>query len=262
MNLRWLVLGLLAANALFWAWSQGWFGSPGSGPLAQREPHRLQQQIRPDTVRVLPPGLGMPAPAPTPATGPPAPSTVPVTSAPPAAMPVTAAPAATTRAAAAAASALAGSACLETEPLPPASLESAEQALAGVLPGRSWIRATREASPLYAVVIGPLSGTDALQKKREELGRIRVGGEEIRLPAGGGPTLALGRYDSRDSAQAGLDSFSQRGVKTARVVTLREPVVETRLRIENLSVEQADALRLLKAPALGPQGLLTCGSSR
>ena len=52
--LRWLVLALLAANALLLVWSQGWL-SPWlvRGPGAAREPWRLQQQVRPELVRVL-----------------------------------------------------------------------------------------------------------------------------------------------------------------------------------------------------------------
>jgi hypothetical protein len=50
--LRTLVLLLLLANGLFFAWAQGWLGAaPRQG---EREPHRLAAQVAPETVKVLP----------------------------------------------------------------------------------------------------------------------------------------------------------------------------------------------------------------
>ncbi|HVK30989.1 MAG TPA: hypothetical protein VM845_00625, partial [Burkholderiaceae bacterium] len=237
--LRWLVLALLAANALILVWSQGWL-SPWlvRGPGAAREPWRLQQQVRPELVRVLPPGTAVPAPA-------------------PASAPASAALAPTAGSSAEGAAL----ACLESAPLAPSGLDAAEQVLATVLPARGWIRASRETAPQLAVVIGPLA-RDALPKKREELTRLRVGFEDLRLPGtDGGAGLALGRYESAGAAQAALDSFGQRGVRTARVVTLREAGNEVRLRVENATPAQAEALRAFKAPALGAQGLVPCVSA-
>lgn len=53
--LRLTALALLLANAAWFAWSQGWLQPWGLGPGQQAEPHRLQQQIRPEAVRVLTP---------------------------------------------------------------------------------------------------------------------------------------------------------------------------------------------------------------
>lgn len=55
--LRLLVVVLLLANAVWWGWSRGWL-PPGLLPLpledGQREPQRLQAQLRPEAVQVLP----------------------------------------------------------------------------------------------------------------------------------------------------------------------------------------------------------------
>lgn len=55
MKRLWLaVLLLAAANALFWAWAQGHLQVFGWAPERVREPERLEQQINPDALRVLP----------------------------------------------------------------------------------------------------------------------------------------------------------------------------------------------------------------
>jgi hypothetical protein len=51
--LRLVVLVLLLANAGYFAWSQGLLASWGYAPTQQSEPQRLEQQIRPQAVRVM-----------------------------------------------------------------------------------------------------------------------------------------------------------------------------------------------------------------
>lgn len=55
--LRGVVLSLLLANLVFLAWTQGWLGglAPQPPATAGREPERLMQQVRPDSVQVLRP---------------------------------------------------------------------------------------------------------------------------------------------------------------------------------------------------------------
>src|SRR4051794_10630540 len=52
--LRLTVLALLLANGAWFAWSQGLLQPWGLGPAQQSEPQRLQQQIHPELLRVLP----------------------------------------------------------------------------------------------------------------------------------------------------------------------------------------------------------------
>ena len=51
--LRGLVLLLLLANALFFAWARGWLGP--APHHAEREPERLAAQVRPEALKLLPP---------------------------------------------------------------------------------------------------------------------------------------------------------------------------------------------------------------
>jgi hypothetical protein len=69
--LRALVLLLVLANLAFFAWTQGWIDDlVGVRAIGQREPERLDQQVRPEAVRILPTGPGgrvAPGAAPAPA---------------------------------------------------------------------------------------------------------------------------------------------------------------------------------------------------
>ncbi|MCP5269715.1 MAG: hypothetical protein H6932_00605 [Burkholderiaceae bacterium] len=69
--LRALLVLLLAANAFWWAATHGWLPMawlPFPDPDAQREPQRLQQQIRPEAITVLPAKAGGNTPAAAPRT--------------------------------------------------------------------------------------------------------------------------------------------------------------------------------------------------
>jgi len=51
--LRLIVLALLLANAAYFAWSQNLLAPWGIAPAQQSEPHRLDQQIKPQALRIL-----------------------------------------------------------------------------------------------------------------------------------------------------------------------------------------------------------------
>lgn len=53
MMARQLVWLLLLLNVLYWTWAQGWLLPYGFGPLSQREPQRLAQQILPEAITLV-----------------------------------------------------------------------------------------------------------------------------------------------------------------------------------------------------------------
>ena len=232
--LRALVVLLVLANLGFWAWSTGALEIVGLAPTRERDPARLAQQVRPDAVRVL----------------------------------ARAEAAAALRAASASSPGgkpAAALQCLEAGPFASTAVEAAESVLAAALPAGSWVRTSKDVAAQYAVVLGPFAGSDAQQKKAEELGRLRVTFEELNLPAdgaglgGGRRGFALGRYDSRAAAEAALAAFNERGVRTARVAVLREAGSESRLRIDNASPTLAEKARAISAAALG-SGFAPCAT--
>lgn len=234
--LRLLVAALLLANLGLWAWSTGALQAIGLAPRQERDPARVGQQVRADAVKVLAPAA-----------------------------------AAVALGAVGAASAAAGPGgtaglCLEAGPFALAAVEAAERALAAAaLPPGTWVRVNQELGAQFAVVLGPLVGADAVQKKSAELGRLRLTFELLELPAsdtGGGnqPGFALGRYDSRAAADAALAGFSQRGVRTARVAVLRPATSVTRLRVDPATPAIAGQLRALGGAALGA-GFAPCAAT-
>lgn len=61
--LRILVLLLVLANLGFYAWTEGWLAQPlGLRADADREPGRIARQVRPESVRILPPQPAASAP--------------------------------------------------------------------------------------------------------------------------------------------------------------------------------------------------------
>lgn len=53
--LRTLIVAVLLANLLFFAWTRGWLDSvTGARATGDREPERLQRQIHPESIRILP----------------------------------------------------------------------------------------------------------------------------------------------------------------------------------------------------------------
>jgi len=241
--LRAVVVVLLLANLAFWAWSAGLLAGLGWGPESERDPTRLERQVRPDAVRVL-----LPSAVTTPS------AAAVATTVPPRAAGVAPGPSRVVRDT---------GVCLEAGPFTGAALESAERALAAAaLPEDSWVRTSREVGAQYAVVLGPFGDREALQKKREEIGRLQLPFEALELPGEGGvaqPGFALGRYDTRGAAEAALTTFNQRGVRTARVSLLRPARNESRLRVENATPAQVEMLRALSGDALGA-GFAACES--
>lgn len=54
--LRALIVALLLANLAFFGWTQGWLDSfVGVRSIGDREPERTLRQVRPETIRILPP---------------------------------------------------------------------------------------------------------------------------------------------------------------------------------------------------------------
>jgi len=150
--------------------------------------------------------------------------------------------------------------CLEAGPYTPAQIAAAESVLQTVLPPGSWTTLKTETPPVWIVYMGKYPNRDALQKKADELKRLKISFEEVRNAPELEDGLALGRYDNRAAAEKALNDVTQRGVRTAKVATLSPAAVSHSLRVEHADAALQTRLAGLRAEALLGKPFAVCAS--
>jgi len=250
--LRALVVVLILANLGFFAWREGWLDTlaPGGLPPAatsQREPQRLQRQIHPERLIVVPPPVIGASTAS--AKGSAAlPGATPASSAEAAASASSAA--STPTGPMASATLDASAACYQAGPLTTEEHRRVNAALSQQLPSGSWTTQTMSAPGLWLVYMGPYPDPEMLERKQIELRRIRnLSFEEVRSPPSLAMGLSLGRFNQQTQAEASLETLRLRGVRTARVVTIRPAVDLMVIRIPTASADVQRRLPALPLPA-------------
>ena len=236
--LRLAVIALLLANAGYYAYTQGWLRSAGLVTPEQAEPQRLQQQIRPETLKVLRAqgATNNPTPPPAPAAA-------------PAADTAASAPAPT-----AAAPADAGE-CLQAGIFDEKQATALRTAAAS-LPQGSW---TLEPTPItgrWMIYMGRFDDQDTLDKKRAELRARKVDFDR----AGGTlePGLSLGRFSTEEAAQRGLTALNAQGVRTARVIQERQAATGFILKLPAVTDAQRQRWLATLRPAMAGKTLGSC----
>lgn len=286
--LRLAVVLLLLANAGYYAWTQGLLREWGLAPVDESEPQRLQQQIAPNNLRLLPPQRApgdvgtqaalAAAPASTPAaaalaaapesaasasaTSPDsAPDSAPAST--PASAPASApaAPAPTNAASAANTSRSADQGeprvCLQAGVFDADQAQSLRQAAAS-LPGGSWALEPTTIPGRWMVYMGRFADEDALARKRAELRALKIAYD--RPAAALEPGLSLGRFSTEEAAQRGLALLVGQGVRTARVVQERTDAPGFTLRLPAVAQSQRARVQATLAPALAGKTLRPCSS--
>lgn len=236
--LRLAVIALLLANAGYYAYTQGWLRSAGLVTPEQAEPQRLQQQIRPETLKVLRAqgATNNPTPPPAPAAAPAADT------------------AASTPAPTAAAPADAGE-CLQAGVFDEKQATALRTAAAS-LPQGSW---TLEPTPItgrWMIYMGRFDDQETLDKKRAEL-RAR----KVDFDRAGGTLelgLSLGRFSTEEAAQRGLTTLNAQGVRTARVVLERQAAPGFVLKLPAVTDAQRQQWLATLRPAMAGKTLGSC----
>lgn len=230
--LRAVVVVLLLANGLFFAWSRGWLAEPPRH--GQSEPGRLAAQVRPEILSVLPPKA----------------ATAAVQAARAAALvcleagPFSGASGGSIGAAASATS----------------ELGAAEAVLAQAqLPAGAWTRVEAPRSPVWLVYAGRYPEAPLRASREEDLRKLGLSFELIDAPADLAPGLVLSRHPSREEAETWLKLQAPAGLRGVRIVQLPAPANSTRLRVPRADAELAERLRALPAGALAG-GFKPCAS--
>ena len=232
--LRVLAIVLLVGNALLLAAQFGVFDrltGADNAQAPQREPERLQRQVDPQLVRILSPQAATAA--------------------------LVAAAASATATAARAANAARAQACLEAGPFNAGEAEVAQRSLrdVGLAPG-SWQTLSTEDSGAFMVYMGRYADRETLQRKLDEVKRLKLEADELRNKPELQPGLNLGRFDQRAEADAALAKMVQRGLRSARVVTLRPAQSLILLRLP--AAEAATRARLAGLTLPSGPGFVAC----
>jgi hypothetical protein len=180
--LRLIVLLLLLANGGLFAWSQGLLLPWGLGPVQQAEPQRVEQQVRPESVKVLRVEElrrveTQVAQAPRPPE------------------------------------------CLVSASLEDAQVASLRPVL-DTWPQGSWSLETVTEPARWIVYMGKYADVELLARKRAELRRLGISFEAPVNPELE-PGLSLGTFPSEAAATQQLGGLAERGVRTARVLQER-----------------------------------------
>ncbi len=200
--LRLVVLLLLLANGLYFAWTRGLLAPVGWVPATQSEPARLDNQIKPNAMRLLSNTEAYRIEQTSTAlTKPPE--------------------------------------CLQS-PLLDDTTANAVRAAAALLPDGSWQLESAQQPARWIVYMGKYQDADSLDKKKSELRLLRIAYEPL-VNKSLEPGISLGGHETKAQAEQELAEVGRRGVRTARVVQevpgargqlLRLPVVDDALRTQ------------------------------
>lgn len=217
--LRSFVLLLVLVNGLYFAWSQEWLRGYGFGPTPTTEPQRLARQIRPEAIRILSPQEAR-------------------------------------REAVADQVNVKPPECLQAGPMEGKQSDALRQALKASLPDGAWQWEEGTEPARWIVYMGKYPNAEAQAKKRTELLTLKVKIEPLNNPKLE-PGLSLGGFETQALAEAALSVYSQRGVRTARVVLERAQVTGSVLRLPAVDDALRARLDALK-PALADKPLQAC----
>ncbi|MGA8514424.1 MAG: SPOR domain-containing protein [Burkholderiaceae bacterium] len=233
--LRLILVLLLLANGLYFAWSHRYLAMLGWAPAQQSEPARMLAQIKPEAVRLLGSAEARRSEAAATAT-------------PPAAAPEPTPAAAVT---------LKLVECLQSAVLDDAIATRVRSAASG-LPGGSWMLEPVAVPARWIIYMGKYPNADALTKKKTELRELDVRYEVLQNTSLE-PGISLGGHETQALANQALVSLNKRGVRTAKVVQEKAASQKQLLRLPAVD----DALRARLDPvkaALGNASLRTCSS--
>ena len=221
--LRALVLALLLANGVYFAWGQGLLAAYGWTPARQAEPERLGRQIRPEAMQLIQPVAAKPVDKP----------------------PV--------RASAAPSS---NSQCLQVGVFTEQQARALRPRLQGGLPADSWSFESSGDSVRWIIYMGKYISKEAMNRKRLMLKQLGLAFEPPVSPVLN-PGLSLGSFASKAEAESALDQMNERGLRSARVMLERPELPSLWLKVPAADAAMQTWLEALK-PQLAGKAVQAC----
>lgn len=223
--LRWVLLVLVIANAVFFSWSQGLWAAQGWAPARLSEPERLQQEVQAQAIRVL-----NSAAETTDKT------TETITDS---VMPTE------------------PKSCLWAPGFSPGQADALRQAMGTLsLPDDVWSLSENRNPGRWIVYWGKFESPEVMTQRKATLRRLKIDHREVTLPRLA-PGLALGTFSNEDAAKEALSKVQAQGIRTARVAVERAETVNWALRLPAITEAQRQAIMGLGA-ALAGKSLLAC----
>jgi hypothetical protein len=208
---KWVLL-LLLLNGGYFAWGQGWLMSFGLGPVTQREPQRLTQQIQPGLIELL----------------------------------------STREAELLAAAPVGQRSvqCFQAGLFDTAQSNALRRVLDSALPDGVWALEEVSTPARWIIYMGKYVNMAELEKKRAQLASLRLNFEPLTDP-NLMPGLSLGVFNSQAAAISAREALSRRGVRTARVLQEQAALSGWRLRLPSVDETLQKQLAPLKAALAG-----------
>ena len=224
--IRIAIILLLLANLGYYAFSQGMLRGVGWAPADPAEPERLQRQVQPEQLRILPvpeaeaarsrPAAAETGSAPTSA---PTPTPTPTTAA---------APAAAVAAPEAKPDKPEKRECLQAGGFDAKQIDALRLQLAK-LPEGAWKLDSSTSAGRWMVYLGKFSSPEVLDKRREELRALDIPTDRARI-ATLEPGISLGRFSTQEAAERQKAMVAQKGI-AAKIVVERPEVTSYTLRL-------------------------------
>ncbi|WP_296510169.1 SPOR domain-containing protein [Rhodoferax sp.] len=217
--LRLIVLLLLLANGVYFAWSHRYLEMYGFAPHTSNEPQRLQQQIKPEAVQVL-------------------------------------SASDMKKAEAQAQAEAAPKECLQAGPFSDDAAVALRKALDAALPSGSWQLESAKVSARWVVYMGKFASEDLLTKKKAELTGMGIKSEPVHNSEFQ-PGLVLAGFETEAAAKSELAKLAPKGIRTAKVVQEREAGAVQQLKLPAVNEALKAKLQELK-PVLQGHPLKAC----
>ena len=262
--LRLIVLALILANGGYYAWSHGLLAAYGFAPTSQSEPQRMEQQINPESLRILTPAElrqienGQPL-APQSAAFSSTPSSTPsniLTSALTGTTTPQSTPPLTTATSVVAANTPSAPGCLQVGLFNEEQTVVLKERLVSVMPPGSWQLEPVLEPARWLVYMGKYNSAESVEKKKSELRGLGVSFTPLNNPSLE-PGLSIGNFSTQAAANAELARIAKKGVKTAKVLQDRTEQRGQRLKLPTVDAALRSQLDTLK-PQLAGKAFQAC----